>query len=55
MQTVRDDAAAAVTTEGALPYTGTDTAGLVIAGLSILLGGLLLVGLARTKARTAQQ
>ena len=46
--------ATATATTGALPYTGSETTRLVIAGLSILLGGGLLAGLARTKhARTA--
>jgi LPXTG-motif cell wall-anchored protein len=60
VQTLPDDSVApevagAVQTEGTLPYTGTNTVALVAAGLAILLGGLLLVGLARTKTRTAQQ
>jgi LPXTG-motif cell wall-anchored protein len=49
------EVAGAVQAQGALPYTGTNTVGLVAAGLSILLGGLLLVALARTKGRAAQQ
>ena len=41
----------AVQVNGELPYTGTDTTGMVVAGLAVLLGGALLVGLARTKGR----
>jgi LPXTG-motif cell wall-anchored protein len=50
--TTAAEAATAVQADGELPYTGTDTAGMVAAGLSVLLGGALLVGLARTKSRT---
>ncbi len=41
----------AVQVNGELPYTGTNTSGMVAAGLAVLLGGALLVGLARTKGR----
>jgi LPXTG-motif cell wall-anchored protein len=42
----------AVQVNGELPYTGTNTGGMVAAGLAVLLGGALLVGLARTKGRS---
>jgi LPXTG-motif cell wall-anchored protein len=41
----------AVQVNGELPYTGTDTTGVVVAGLSVLVGGAVLAGLARTKGR----
>jgi LPXTG-motif cell wall-anchored protein len=53
--TVQTTAPAAVAASGTLPYTGTNTGGMVAAGLAILLGGLMLVGLARTRNRTAEQ
>jgi LPXTG-motif cell wall-anchored protein len=44
----------AVTSSGTLPYTGTDTTGLVAAGVAIVAGGLVLVGLARTKKQAGE-
>ena len=51
VQTTSTTVAGAVQATGELPYTGSDTAGMVAAGMAVLLGGALLVGLARTKGR----
>ncbi len=44
-------AAPAVQAEGELPYTGSDTGALVMAGLAVVLGGAALVTLARLRTR----
>jgi LPXTG-motif cell wall-anchored protein len=51
--TVQTEAAGSVQTSGELPYTGSNTAGLVLAGLSVLTGGFILALLARTKTKAA--
>jgi LPXTG-motif cell wall-anchored protein len=55
--TVQTSAPTAVEATGALPYTGTgtDTLAMVAAGLAVLVGGLTLVALARTRGRTAER
>lgn len=52
VQTPAPEAAAAVTATGQLPYTGSDTGAMVVSGAAVLVGGLMLAGLARTKGRT---
>jgi LPXTG-motif cell wall-anchored protein len=47
------ETAAAVTPTGSLPYTGADSTGMAIAGLSVVIGGAILVGLARTKSASS--
>ena len=44
-----------VTTTGTLPYTGADAAGLAVAGLAVVAGGLVLTAAARSRASASRR
>jgi TQXA domain-containing protein/LPXTG-motif cell wall-anchored protein len=55
VQTTSTTAGAAVLDDAELPTTGSDPSGMVAAGLAVLVGGALLVGLARAKGRNLSE
>ena len=52
---MQPDVLGEVQVAGELPYTGSDTVALVVAGMSVLTGGAILVMMARNKARSTQK